>query len=346
MYHSRLTGNYYEMGRKRAKAFQKKNLIFPCRLDVFQLEHGRNSEKILMEYFPQVCAEIRGVTDTLGLEYLPFISWMLCMGCCMYNLKDNIPMEIRGCTAFALEKEGRVLYGRNNDLPSYLKKKSTSDFYLPQQGNGFLLNTSSFINGEEGLNEKGLAVAMTFVMTELEQIRAGFNSCFIVRYLLEKADNTKEALSLLEKLPIASNGNILLADEQGEIAVVEYTPEKKVVRSPMEGKGNRFICTVNRFITENMKGFDGTKEDDYFAYLRYQTVVDYFTNHFVEVDMEQIKGLLKGDFGFMCQYDDSNFETIWSSIFDLKNRKVYRAEGDPRKKFFQEDTRLLRFLDH
>ena len=41
------------------------------------------------------------------------------------------------------------------------------------------------------------AVAMTFVMTDLEKIKAGFNSCFIVRYLLEKADNTEQAVSLL-----------------------------------------------------------------------------------------------------------------------------------------------------
>ena len=48
---------------------------------------------------------------------------------------------------------------------------------------------ADIINGEEGLNEHGLAVAMTFVMTSLQKIRPGFNSCFVVRYLLEKADN-------------------------------------------------------------------------------------------------------------------------------------------------------------
>ena len=45
---------------------------------------------------------------------------------------------------------------------------------------------------------------MTFVLTDLKDIRPGFNSCFIVRYLLEKAGNTEEALSLLMELPAAS----------------------------------------------------------------------------------------------------------------------------------------------
>lgn len=42
-----------------------------------------------------------------------------------------------------------------------------------------------------------------------------------------------------------------------------------------------------------------------------------------------------------CQYDDEpDFETVWSSIFDLDSLVIYRAEGDPRKKKFVTDNRL------
>lgn len=123
MYHLRLKGDHYQMGVKRGKIFQKSNITFPLHLDDFQLEHGRKSERILKEYFPEVCEEIKGVSDTIGVSYLPFVSWMLCMGCCMYNLEDNIPVEIRGCTAFAYSKNNNIIYGRNNDLPPYLKKE-------------------------------------------------------------------------------------------------------------------------------------------------------------------------------------------------------------------------------
>lgn len=58
---------------------------------------------------------------------------------------------------------------------------------------------------------------MTFVMTDPEKIRAGFNSCFIVRYLPEKAKDAEQAMALLEKLPIAFNCNILLADRRGRM---------------------------------------------------------------------------------------------------------------------------------
>ena len=120
------------MGIKRGIIFQKAQISFPLQLDDFQLEHGKRSEEILRALFPGVCEEIRGVSDTIGVDYLHFVSWMLCMGFCMYNLKDNIPIEIRGCTAFAYAKGGRMIYGRNNDLPPYLREGSKSEIYAPK----------------------------------------------------------------------------------------------------------------------------------------------------------------------------------------------------------------------
>ena len=262
----------------------------------------------------------------------------------MYNLENNIPVEVRGCIAFAYAKDGRILYGRNNDLPPYLREGSKSEIYAPKNGNRFniTITTSSFINGEEGLNEYGLAVAMTFVMTSLDKIQAGFNSCFIVRYLLEKVGNTEQAVSLLMELPIASNCNILLADKSGDMAVVECTPFKKKIRDAESFKNGRIVCTVNSFTSDEMKPYDDANGDDYDSHKRYQVVIDSFASGRIKEDyIETTKQLLKGDYGFMCQYDNEpDFETVWSSVFDLESLNVYRAEGNPRKKKFMMDNRL------
>lgn len=109
MYHLRLKGDHYQMGVKRGNIFQKAHISFPLQLDNFQLEHGKQSEEILRKFFPEICEEVRGVSDAIGTDYLHFISWMLCMGCCMYNLENNIPVEVRGCTAFAYSSNGRTI---------------------------------------------------------------------------------------------------------------------------------------------------------------------------------------------------------------------------------------------
>lgn len=50
---------------------------------------------------------------------------------------------------------------------------------------------------------------------------------------------------------------------------------------------------------------------------------------------------MKGAYGFMCQCDDEpDFETVWSSVFDLKSLMIDRAEGDPREKKFLTDGGL------
>ena len=330
------------MGLKRGKVFNRSRISFPLHLDAFQTEHGIQSEKILKAFFPEVCEEIRGVSDAVGVDYMQLASWMLCMGCCMYNLEDNIPVEIRGCTAFAYSLDGRVIYGRNNDLPPWLRDGSKSEIYAPENGNRFNITTSSFINGEEGLNEHGLAVAMTFVMTDLEKIRAGFNSCFIVRYLLEKADSTEQAVSMLMDLPAASNCNILLADKSGRMAVVECTPSVKRVRQAVNAGNGKIICTVNSFTSDEMQPYDDARGNDYRSRERYETVMDSFSAGRIKEDhIETTQRLLRGEYGFMCQYDDeADFETVWSSVFDLKSFSIYRAEGDPRKKKFVTDNRL------
>lgn len=79
MYHLRLKGDYYQMGVKRGNIFQKAHISFPLQLDDFQLEHGKRSEEILRKFFPEICEEVRGVSDTIGTDYLHFI-----LGCCVW----------------------------------------------------------------------------------------------------------------------------------------------------------------------------------------------------------------------------------------------------------------------
>lgn len=75
--------------------------------------------------------------------------------------------------------------------------------------------------------------------------------------------------------------------------------------------------------------------------MRYRVVMEWFRDHIKENCIDTTMDLLRGKYGFMCQYDsEPDFETVWSSLFDLRGLAVYRAEGDPRKKEFLLDGRL------
>ena len=186
-------------------------------------------------------------------------------------------------------------------------------------------------------------MAMTFVLTKLEKIRPGFNACFIMRYLLEKAESAGEALSLLMELPVASNCNILLADRGGNMLVAECVPTFKRVREAEAFEGGSAVCAVNAFTSDETRPYDDSLGNDYNSGERYRVVMEACKNHMGEDPVEDAQRLLRGEWGFMCQYDNEpDFETVWSSVFDLSGLSIRRAEGDPRKKPFITDDRLRR----
>ena len=231
MYHPRFKGSHYMMGRKMGNIFKKYNAHFPIKLDQFQTEFGRESGILLKQYFPEAVAEIKGITDVIEYDNELFTSWMMCIGCCL-DIDGQNCLEVRGCTAFSFKHDENVYYARDNDLPPFLKEISKSVYYIPENGFSFILNTSSFINGEEGINEYGLVAAMTFIIPKIEEIKPGINSVFLVRYILEKCKAINEGIKALKKLPIASSCNILLTDRNGRMVVVECNPLEINIRNP------------------------------------------------------------------------------------------------------------------
>ena len=239
MYHWRLKGTPVEIGTRIGNIFKRCNAEFPIVLDDFQMNYGIESGKLLKEYFSEAYDEVKAITDVIGYPHDKFLAWMMCMGCCL-DIDENRCAEVRGCTAFAFTCAGKTYYARTNDLPPFLKKISKSILYQPEDGNTFLLNTSSFTNGEEGMNEHGLVAAMTFAVPKLAEIKPGLNSVFLVRYLLEKCRTVDEGISAIQRLPVSSNCNILIADKTGRMVVVECNPFEKHVRIPQVNEyGNR-----------------------------------------------------------------------------------------------------------
>jgi predicted choloylglycine hydrolase len=205
------------------------------------------------------------------------------------------------------------------------------------------LNTSSFINGEEGINEHGLVVAMTYVLPKLDEIKPGLNSVFLVRYLLENINTVQEGIQAVRNLPIASSCNLLLVDSSGSMVVMECNPLKINIRTPEQSEHYEdFIITVNHFSSPSMWEHDASNRNVYFSNDRYHTVFNALNIGDFGDLITHTQAILKGECGFMCQYGKAlNFETIWSSLFDIYHRRIYRAEGDPRTTKFKEDRRLF-----
>jgi predicted choloylglycine hydrolase len=324
MYHPRFKGNHYEIGLKYGDLLKKNNVDFYAliELDDFQFNYGTQSERILKNYFPEAYDEIRGMSEGAGVPYEKFSAWLMCISVCL---------EIPGCTMIAFKKDRNVVFGRNNDLPPIFRKISSSALYSPSNGHSFIANSSSFVSAEDGINEKGLVVGMTYVWAK--ELKAGFSSMFFVRYILEKCSTVEEGLNAIQNIPVGGAYHLILADKN-EIAHVECSPQKIMVNR------GEFAIAANHFVSEEMKEHEETK-NLYFSYERYKTGYAQLIKGFDKATVGYAKDILSGKFGFMCQYDKgSNFDTVWSSVFDISNGKIYRAEGNPSRRKFTEDVRL------
>lgn len=199
-------------------------------------------------------------------------------------------------------------------------------------------NTTAFVQMEDGINEYGLAAGLTFVYPKVR--KAGLNAGMLVRYILEKCRTTEEAVTFLREVPSASQQILTLADALENMEVVECNPYVTEVISPKQGE--EFVVTANDYNSEKMAAYKNCEGmDDWNSAERYKVAYQALKMQENQFRLECAKDILSGKYGFMCQYDrKTGADTVWSVIYDIKERKIYRAEGNPLRKGFKEDKRF------
>lgn len=228
--------------------------------------------------------------------------------------------------------------GRNSDFLVSIEKLYMNCLYNLEGSYAFNGNTTAFVQMEDGVNEQGLAIGLTFIYPHIR--KPGLNAGMLLRYVLEKCKTTKEAINALQQLPIASAQTLTIADSNGELVVVECNPEKLAIIYPQ--KGTTYVATANNFNSEVLKEYRTPDDiDDWKSDERYDTAYTALYNNREQYSLRFAQELLGGKFGFMCQYDrKTGADTVWSVVYDLKNKQVYRVEGNPSRKKFIADTRM------
>ena len=101
------------------------------------------------------------------------------------------------------------------------------------------------------------------------------------------------------------------------------------------------MATANDFNYEEMRAYRNPDIDDWRSGERYHTVQTALRNKGERYSPDFAEDLLAGTYGFICQYDrKTGADTVWSVVYDLKNSRILRVEGNPSRKTFSEDTRF------
>ena len=146
-----------------------------------------------------------------------------------------------GCSCLAVSNGNGVFFGRNSDFLTALEPDYTHVTYgFSDRAIPFTGNTTSFVQMEDAVNARGLAIGLTSVYTP--RPRPGLNAGMVLRLLAETCAAVPEALDRLRVLPLASCQTLTLADAAGDIAVAECSPEGMRVERP--GPAGPFVCAA------------------------------------------------------------------------------------------------------
>jgi predicted choloylglycine hydrolase len=325
MYHPRLYGEFYEMGLKYGKLlYEKANFIIP-KISKQKMDFGLESYRELKIFFPEVIEEIEGFAKGINDKPEKLGAFLLSLG--VFDTTGQ-------CSVFAFKNNDSVIIGRNYDMLFDFKKFTESSLIAPKGKYSYISQSDVFIGRSDGINEKGLSIAMSFVNGTV--VQPGISFHFIVRKVLENCNTTAQALKLIENAKVSSANNFLIADRTGDIAVIESAPQKSNVRRP-ENK-EQFIYITNQFKTKEMQTFDRGGVEWSKSLERYNGLKNCLTS-VSYMDSYKAKEILS-DKCICLDLKKEKFGTIWSVVANLNTMNIERAESKPTTKNYKTETRL------
>jgi isopenicillin-N N-acyltransferase like protein len=205
------------------------------------------NEKALLQFRELLEAEaedidqwLNAMADELSIDERDLFLWG--SGAFFRDLMHCISKE--GCSTFALARssEGAIL-GKNRDADSKYGPWQGMIRVRPESGYAYVAMTTYGVPGvnSSGMNERGLAVADTHVVSE--DIGVGLPRYALEHEILKKCCTVEEALALVLARPRMGRGNLILADKGGNLGVAELGNHMCAVRSSRGG----FLVNTNHF---------------------------------------------------------------------------------------------------
>jgi predicted choloylglycine hydrolase len=331
MLHPRLAGSYYDMGFHYGSILYKHGFRFGEQPDE-RLRFGKECETEVSRVFPEVLKEISGFADACHAPYDHLSAFILGVGAFK---------PVGACSVFAVKTGSDVLFGRNYDF--YYRFKQHIESYLTQPLSGYwsLGNTDIFVGREDGVNEKGLAIGMTAVAPN--EIKAGINFALLTRCILDKCANVREATNVLTSAHHVTANNYLVADREGNTAVIEACSKRVMVRKPKENED--FIVSTNHFIHSDMYSMENQSERPPDSVRRYTTIFEKLQQLKGKTTVEDAQRILSDHIGLVCSHiEEIKLGTLWSLIATLSKQSICMAEGHPCKTRYKLDMRLSKAL--
>jgi len=187
---------------------------------------------------------LRGMADSLALDWDDYFAYTISSYLAEHS--RQLPIE-KACTAWAaaapVAREGEPILAKNRDYRPDHRELQCLALMQPTGGNLYLCLTSAASPGvfSSGINCAGLAVADNFVAST--DTGPGIARYSLMMDILERFSRVDEAVAYLHTRPHFGDGNVILADAEGDLAVFEIAHTRQAVRRARGG----WIASTNHF---------------------------------------------------------------------------------------------------
>ncbi len=348
-------GDSYAMGRQHGQQVQPlaRQIADAMAIRFAQLEEDElddrfeqlmsETRQLLEQIAPALLAMIRGQAEALGFEYETLLRYDL-----VTFLRDDLlvrrTLTSEGCTTWAAS--GKCTADRQ---PILVKNRDYRPEHLPLQvivqatpdhGYRYVYVSSAGSPGvfSAGINEAGLAIADTHVYSR--DLGPGLPSFALMMEILETHDRVSSALDYLRSAPRLGRNNLILADDEGHLAVFESGNHRYGL---FEAHGGALVNT-NHFASAEMQEFSVHVEPPDSrgrTFRRYGSVAAALHEQWGLVDVPFAQRLMAshdGPLSSLCCHPEASTHvtTISASIFLPTRRKLLFCHGLPCQGHYDE----------
>ena len=168
--------------------------------------------------------ELRGISELTGIPLEQVL---------MGNLYYDALKIALGCSAFSVNTDNGPVHGRNLDWYSNendLSKYSIMTRFVNGKNEYVTVGWPGFTGCLSGMAIGKFSVTLNAVWSD-ESISTAEPVVYLIRKVLESAENFEEAVHLLSTIPIASDCLLMVCGvRESEMVVIERTPTKAMIR--------------------------------------------------------------------------------------------------------------------
>jgi len=272
------------------------------------------------KYMPEYVEEIRGAADAAGIDLVDLFSDM----CEEIYSKDFL----RGCSDLIasgdVTSDGSVLAAHNNDTSPDIEKYAVVVHYQVDGEPEILAVGYGGLAISIGFNSAG--ISLTGNELSMNDMKIGVPRMLLCRKILA-AGTIAEAIDAAIFQPRASNYNMVLTDDNGEIYSIEGSATDYEPIYATEG----YLVHTNHYISPRMRKYELDPYDITSSLVRYNRADRLMKNNRGKISIEMLKKFLQDHVSrpkSLCRHGN-NVKTTFSVIINLSTKTMFLARGNP-----------------